>query len=431
VSAFADVPVLLVSWHESAREAVCRALETWGMEVDVVDDHTAGIELARQRLTTNPYRIVILDAAAGSRVIQTAIDEVSAFCVDHLPELAIVVMAFADDQSSVVDRSGPCPIAVILEKPVTRSDLLVGVSRALGSQSLAGGLRPHDEKDGSAAASAPADVSLDILVAEDTAANQQLVRKILVDRGHRVTIAADGRSAFREAGNSRFDVILMDIQMPVMDGYEATHMIRSDIRSPNRTTPIVAMTAHAMPEDRARCLEAGMNDYVAKPINRRTLVDCVEATAMNRMHAGGEAEAQARPTQTRTAPAGSPAPPASVLQFVEAMKRLGGDRALYREMATCLFEDAPALIAKVHDCLTRCDANGLSHAAHTLKSLTATVGGQHAADAAGEIERLALSDGSLAEAASRVDPFERLLEATCAAVRQALDRAADAETPPG
>jgi two-component system sensor histidine kinase BarA len=120
-----------------------------------------------------------------------------------------------------------------------------------------------------------------------------------------------------------------------------------------------------------------------------------------------------------------------VLQFDEAMTRLGGDRDLYREMATCLFEDAPALIAKVHDCLTRGDANGLSHAAHTLKSLTATVGGQRAADAADEIERLASSDGSLAETASRVEPFERLLEATCAAVRQALDRAADAESPPG
>ncbi len=116
---------------------------------------------------------------------------------------------------------------------------------------------------------------LNVLLAEDMAANQLLVKHALKKRGHTIEIAKDGREAVEQATAGNFDVILMDLQMPEMDGFEATAAIRSDPRMSR--VPIVALTAHAMSGDRERCLAAGMSDYLAKPLDLQQLIEVVEA----------------------------------------------------------------------------------------------------------------------------------------------------------
>ncbi|MFH0822364.1 MAG: response regulator, partial [Pseudomonadota bacterium] len=123
---------------------------------------------------------------------------------------------------------------------------------------------------------APCARPLSILLAEDNAINQKVAVRMLQKRGHTVQVANNGMEALRVLGTERFDIILMDVQMPEMDGLQATRAIRRGEEGTGRRTPIVAMTAHAMREDEERCVEAGMDGYVSKPIDPRTLFNTVE-----------------------------------------------------------------------------------------------------------------------------------------------------------
>jgi two-component system sensor histidine kinase/response regulator len=119
-----------------------------------------------------------------------------------------------------------------------------------------------------------------VLLAEDNPVNQRLVKRLLEKRGHRVTVANTGREALEFAENERFDVILMDVQMPDMDGLEATARIRELEKETETYTPIIALTAHTMKGDRERCLAAGMDNFVNKPIDAAQFVEVVEATVV-------------------------------------------------------------------------------------------------------------------------------------------------------
>ncbi len=155
-----------------------------------------------------------------------------------------------------------------LIKPVKQADLLDAMLTALGSRSPV----PKPAPEPSRAAEVAPCRALDILLVEDNAINQKLVERMLQPLGHRVTTAADGRAALAVLARDRFDLILMDVQLPLMDGFEATAAIRAAERDTGGHVPIVAMTAHAMKGDRERCLSAGMDAYVAKPVDRHELL---------------------------------------------------------------------------------------------------------------------------------------------------------------
>jgi len=123
---------------------------------------------------------------------------------------------------------------------------------------------------------------LRILLAEDNAVNQKIAFRVLEKQGHDVTVAADGREALAALDRARFDVVLMDVQMPEMDGFEVTAAIRALELDTSRHLPIIAMTAHAMQGDRERCLAAGMDAYISKPIKSRDLTDRLERFSQTR-----------------------------------------------------------------------------------------------------------------------------------------------------
>jgi PAS domain S-box-containing protein len=234
---------------------------------------------------------------------------------------------------------------------------------------------------------------LRILLAEDHPINQELAVRLLTRDGHSVTVAGNGREALRLLGEEAFDLVLMDVEMPEMSGLETTRLIRERERGTGRRLPIIALTAHAMKGDRERCLAAGMDGYLAKPVRPEEL----------RAALGG------LPSQP-TVPE-SPAPPSDAeLDRAAALAHTGGDPALLGELAAIFRGDCPRLLAALHGALAAGNAEGLRVAAHTLKGSLACLGAVPAARQAQQLEGLARR-GDLAAAA-----------AALAAVEEALDR---------
>ena len=190
---------------------------------------------------------------------------------------AIIMMLTSGAQLGDVARCRQLGVAAYLTKPFRPSELHQALLKALGTPSA---LRPPSPAAGKASpvpAAAPrAVVPLRVLLAEDNAVNQILAKRVLEKRGHKVTVAANGLEAVAATEEQRFDVVLMDVQMPEMDGFEATAAIREKEKSTHAHLPIVAMTAHAMQGDRERCLAAGMDAYVSKPIQVDLLLQTLE-----------------------------------------------------------------------------------------------------------------------------------------------------------
>jgi CheY-like chemotaxis protein len=163
-------------------------------------------------------------------------------------------------------------VASYLMKPVRRSELRAAILAALGRN----GLPPGPDENAVTACTVVSHHSLRVLVAEDNAVNQRLVVRILEKLGHSAILAGDGRQAVQEAARNDIDLVLMDVQMPEMDGFEATAEIRAQERETGTHHPIIAMTAHAMKGDQERCLAAGMDGYLSKPIQLRMLREILE-----------------------------------------------------------------------------------------------------------------------------------------------------------
>jgi signal transduction histidine kinase/HPt (histidine-containing phosphotransfer) domain-containing protein len=244
---------------------------------------------------------------------------------------------------------------------------------------------------------------LRILLVEDTPANQRLIQYLLRNRGHAVEIAANGLEAVDLAGRQDFDVVLMDVQMPVMDGYQATAAIR---RLPNGrgSVPIIAMTAHAMQGDRQRCLEAGMDDYLSKPVIGQQLIELVERMVDPERDREGEGErgrSGERPedlsakTQDRS----------RVFNLDEAMSRCFGEPSLFHEMVECLFHDAEPLIEQARRALSHGIAVEVGRAAHRLKGTVCHLGAAPAMDTLQHLEQIGKS-GDLSGAAETIQQLD-------------------------
>jgi len=256
-------------------------------------------------------------------------------------------------------------VAAILTKPVKHSDLLDAIVAACGE-----GASAAPAASGPARSPRRAARSLAVLVAEDTAVNRKLVSAVLGQRGHRVTAVENGREAVEALAREAFDLVLMDVQMPEMDGFEAARAIREAERASGAHVPIVALTAHALKGDRERCLEAGMDGYLAKPIDLDQLVAAVEG-----LGAPG--------------PSGAPVADAQSEGFDErfALARVGGDRKLLGEVVRLFRADYPKTLKRIEAALRRKDGEELRLAAHALKGSVATFGARRARQAALTIEQ--------------------------------------------
>ena len=227
--------------------------------------------------------------------------------------------------------------------------------------------------------------SLRILLAEDNAVNQLLASRVLEKQGHHVVTASNGRAALERLEKETFDLILMDIQMPEMDGFEATAAIRKEEESTGKHLPIIAMTAHAMEGDRERCLAAGMDGYIAKPIQVEDLIDAIEKL--------GQSPAVAE--VATTAKRGEQEP----IDTASALERVGGNVELLKEMVALFLKELPGLMTNLRQAIAAGDAKATERAAHKLKGCVGNFTAQPAFEAALKLEVLG-RDGSLSEAES-------------------------------
>jgi PAS domain S-box-containing protein len=265
---FHGLPVLVVAGNPAVRHFLQQTVASWSMNPDVVAGPPAAwLKLKEAAAAGAAYRLVLADCAMAG------VDE--AALVEQLradPRVAgpIILMLSASHQRDQRERCRQLG-AICLDKPVSQSDLLLAVANALGVERQAAPQVPHP-----ASALPPPTRQLRVLLAEDTRANQKLVIHVLTKRGHRVEVAADGQQALDLVEQQDFDVVLMDIQMPRMDGFQVTAAIRKLAIPSKARLPIIAMTAHALKGDEDRCLAAGMDDYLSKPINSRQLTELVE-----------------------------------------------------------------------------------------------------------------------------------------------------------
>lgn len=248
---------------------------------------------------------------------------------------------------------------------------------------------------------------LTVLLAEDNPANQKLATYVLRERGHRVDVACDGAEALKLARQNHYDAMLIDVQMPRMNGWEATAAIRRGEVGPHRV-PIIAMTAHAMKEDRDRCLAAGMDGYLSKPFDAQELIRTVETLAT-------------RPSRVPPLAAGggeaSRCESLTVFNPDEALAKCFHNETMLRDMARCFFPESERVLPQLYSAAAGGDWAEVGHLAHRLKGTIVHLGAASAREAVLEVERLSRS---ASPAAPQLQAAIHALERECTELRRAL-----------
>ncbi len=260
------VPVLIIDDNATNRRVLGEWLSQWGMSPILADNGLAALDILASR--EEPVPLILTDAH---------MPDLDGFAVTrHVKEntqAATVIMLSSSNSPGEVARSRELGAEGYLIKPVRQSELFEAIVRILSSRNVfETGATDHAQNGNR---TVPAGNGLRILVAEDNQVNQKLARHLLEREGHYVVVVGDGRQAIRALERGCFDLVLMDVQMPQMDGLQAAVYIRNQEKLTGSRIPIVAMTAHAMTGDREKCLAAGMDSYVSKPIHRAELIETI------------------------------------------------------------------------------------------------------------------------------------------------------------
>jgi len=403
--------VLIVDDNATNRRILKERLQNWGLRPTVAGSGQAALAALRKAAARGRlYAVVLVDAAMsgmdGFELVQQ---------IRRSPELNVptIMMLSSADRPREMARCRELGVAACLAKPVAGSDLLDAVRQALG-QSAADRrvVVPVDSGD------QPRPV-LRVLVVDDNGANRVLATKILQKRGHQVVAVGSGQEAVEVIQQKSFDAVLLDVQMPGMDGFATTAAIREYGKQTETHLPIIAMTAYAMKGDRERCLTAGMDAYVAKPVRARELQTIVEGLGvpLTAVASGASGLAPgAVAVEPCTEPAVEPILDVS-FDFAPALARLEGDEELLKEQMSFFLQDAPRLLADIRTSIAQRDGRGLQLAAHRMKGLAANFDAEQAIDAAVRLELLGRS-GAFDEAESA----RRQIEIHTVQLQQALKR---------
>ncbi|HSB69907.1 MAG TPA: GAF domain-containing protein [Candidatus Methylomirabilis sp.] len=379
-----DLPVLVVDDNATNRRILAETLSRWRLRPTVVSEAAAALTTLEQAAAAGaPFPLVLLDAQMpdldGFRLAEQ---------IKQTPALAgaSLLILSSGDHPAARSRCHALGVAEVLTKPVTQSELWEGLAKVLGAQT------PEQRRSAPITRQAAwaGRRRLRVLLAEDNLVNQRLTLRMLEKWGHQVAVAGDGQEVLRrlaEEGPGAFDLVLMDVQMPAVNGFEATAAIRALERGTGTHLPILALTAHSLKGDRERCLAAGMDGYLAKPIQAQELFEAVEGVAGPAAGRGPARTAGGAADGNGTA--APPPPPAPPLLDREALlARVGGDVALLQETAALFREELPRLLARVRAAVAGRDAPALERAAHTLKGSVGLLGATAAMEAARTLEGL-------------------------------------------
>jgi PAS domain S-box-containing protein len=354
--------VLVVDDNATNRLILTEMLTNWHVKPTAVGSAREALdEMKRAAASGAPFTLVLLDAM---------MPEIDGFDlaeqIKQHPELAraALLMLSSSDQLKDIARCKEAGITTFLTKPVKQSELCDAIVTALrmsaATNSYPEPAPPHLERG-----AAPARC-LDVLLAEDNATNQMLARILLEKDGHTVVVAGDGKEALAALERQAFDLVLMDVQMPEMDGFKTTAHIREREKQTGRHVPIIAMTAHAMKGDRERCLEAGMDGYVSKPIRARELAEAIASVV-------------SLPAKEK---------PGAVLDRAYILDRVGGKVENLNRLVELFLGESTQLMRDIKDAIASGEASKLRHAAHSLKGAAAIFGVGAACAAAQDLETL-------------------------------------------
>jgi CheY-like chemotaxis protein/HPt (histidine-containing phosphotransfer) domain-containing protein len=379
--------VLVVDDNASAREILSQRLRGLGFSVGVVASGPEALIAVEAARLDHPYHAVFLDW----QMPEMDGLETARRIRDLLPSLKIVmVTAFGRDE--MFARAKAASVDAFLVKPVSSSSLLDAVRTLFGAQTRAEPLRTGSD------APLPNLAGVRVLVGEDNEINRQIVVELLEAAHVSVRVAADGQEALEtlQADPAAFDLVLMDVQMPRVDGLQATRRLKADARF--RDLPVLAMTAHAFPEERERCLAAGMADHVAKPIDPRLLYETMARWA-------GRNPGSAQASAPKGEPAACSVPAIAGLDWDDGLARVAGNRALYLRLLRQFGERERDVAIR----LTCATAEGRRDEAlaitHSVKGVAGNLGLPALARAAEQVERALLS-GAAAE-----EPLEKFRSA--------------------
>jgi two-component system, sensor histidine kinase and response regulator len=351
--------VLVLDDNATARRISREALAHEGAIVREAADVEEALALMRDARRDGEYDAVVLDHLMPRR---DGFDFARALREDE--ELGPVRMLMLTSSAAATDKEAARQLGIggYLAKPVAKTDLVRAVSTLLGQEAHGGPERRLITTETLVRRSAP----VRILLAEDNAVNQQVALALLTKQGYSVDVVDNGRKALEAVLAEPYDVILMDIQMPEMDGLEATRQIRS--HEEHAELPIIALTAHAFQEERDRTVEAGMDDFLAKPFKPAALYEIVERWAPN----GEGTERRTAQDEEGEMSEDDGAPAVDVEAFRESMRAAGIEEIVDTTLDIYRGE-APMLFAKIRDAVERGDAEAIRTAAHSLKSSSGNV----------------------------------------------------------
>jgi two-component system, sensor histidine kinase and response regulator len=377
--------VLVADDHEVNRRLLQALLPGWGMEVSLAANGREAVEKFGARMKKgDPFSVVLLDRNMPRMSGMEAAERIRRMAGRQQTAILILTSSPAVEDVELVKKLG---ITRRLAKPLQRAELRQALIAALSGTEKRKCKPKSREK-------ITESIGLKILLTEDNPVNQKLAMRLLEKMGHEVVLAINGKEAVEKSAAEDFGLILMDIQMPVMGGLEATRVIREREKSNGKRTPIVAMTAYALKGDRKKCLDAGMDGYVAKPIH----VDVLRAEI------GRFIQKQQRPTGGVMKNANGNGDLAHI-DLQDLLKRVENDRELLREMVELFRTDFPRCLEELRTAVKQGTGEEVSRAAHALKGMLANLAATRAAAAAANLEQLA-KKGRKQELAAAMTQFE-------------------------
>jgi signal transduction histidine kinase/CheY-like chemotaxis protein len=391
-----DVSVLVVDDNSTNCQILSELLRHWGMKPTLANSGTGGIKVLEQSSTAGVFfPLILLDSRMPDMDGFTFARHVKS---DPRFESAIIMMLTSAGQRGDASRCRDLRISAYLVKPIQQLELLKAILMVLGHN-----VGPDEQQSGLVTRHSLREDRrhLRILLAEDNPVNQMVALRLLEKMGHTVMVVANGRDAALMVEQQEFSLVLMDVQMPNMDGFEATRVIRQNEDGTRKHIPIVAMTAHAMKGDRERCLEVGMDGYIAKPISPTELVAEIERFTL--------------PPATPAQPA-LPSSGDDCIDWQAVWANTEGDRNLLSELAVLFLDDLPQQLQAIHRAADNMQKDELERLAHRLKGSVGNFAAKPAFEAAFHLEKVARKGD-----AKQLPPAVESLESEIRRLQKALE----------
>ncbi|MDH4128585.1 MAG: response regulator [Spirochaetota bacterium] len=388
ISKFQKFPILIVEDNDKNRQILSNMLTNWHMNHTIVESGELAINaLIHAKKSNNPFSLAIID---GEMIEMKRLDLTKKILENpDLKNTKIMIYSFSGKDDNKINWQD-MGVSAFIAKPVRESDLLDAILNILD-------FTPKEDQKPIQLISKQLlkknRENLNILLAEDNPINQRLALYLLENWGHSVFIAENGKEVLNAMDKENFDLILMDIQMPGMNGLEACSIIREREKKTGQHIPIVAITAHAMKGYRELCIETGMDNYITKPIQARELFETIENSI----------------SLIKKSVIGNKIEKSDVMNTEIALNRMGGDSKLLVEMAKIFMERHPSLVLDIKTAIEKDDPFGLEYAAHKIKGTVSIFEATKCLNLAKELEIIA-KESNFANAKEIFIQFEKEIE---------------------